>query len=97
MSLSEEFQKHEENRTGLAKLIEHPLFKQAVEALKEELEDYPGDPTEGNPVLSAAKHQQTIGVNYVLRGLKLLASTAPKKVSNVRPKKMPETLEDLEK
>jgi hypothetical protein len=96
-TLSEEFKKHEDNRNRLAAILADPIFTQAVEALKEELEAFPGDPSELNPVLAAAKFQQGIGVSYVLRGLKILSQPPVVKVKGPEPKRMPKTLEDLEK
>jgi hypothetical protein len=94
-TLSEEFKKHDDNRNRLAAILADPIFEQAVEALKEEIEALPGDASETNPVLGAAKYQQGIGVNYVLTGLRLLASPTPAKAKGPKPKQMPEKLEDL--
>lgn len=69
---AEAFQSDPVKQQELASLLSHPTLKLALEILKDEVEPKIQQPTELNPVVSAAKYQQVAGVNHVIKGLKNL-------------------------
>ncbi len=97
MNLTEEFTKHSVNRDALRAIIETDVFKQAVAALKDELDAYPGGVAENNPVVAAARYQQIAGINHVVKGLKRLTEEPEEKKPRPSTKRITTTLEELER
>jgi hypothetical protein len=93
-TLSERFQSDEIRRQELSALLQHPTLVLAFEALKDEIEPKVTDLTTTNPVVAAARYQQTAGTNHILQGLHRLTRefAPPKKVLGRPP--IRETLQD---
>jgi len=92
MTKIEEFTQHEGKRTQLAENL--PLFKEALEALREKLEV--GTVNEGvvNPVIGNSYLQQIVGLTYAIRHLEDL--TTIKKASKGPQPRRQFTEEDRE-
>ena len=94
-SSAAEFSKHPQNRDELRKVLDTPIFKEALAILKEEMIPIAGSSTEGNPVVGAARYQQLAGANQIIRGLELLTQT-PVERKPIRVKRLTEELSPTE-
>lgn len=81
MNPIETFLKDATKRDRLAVIMADPVLIEALYAIKYSLDAFPGEKTEGNPVIAASRFQQIAGINFLTRELERLTRdpiTAPK-------------------